>query len=148
MTGTLYLGVTRAPTEVPTLEPVLMGSAYGLLLNELQRSPEGLLMAAKQLLQCALDLDTGVSLSKLLLRGFLPCRLFQLLFANPPGSPFASPSELLLYVACTVARVENAGEFLLTQASSSNLRGLTVSDHLPLATPVATRVASWYSCVS
>ena len=62
MTGALYLGVTRAPTEVPTLEPVLMGSAYGLLLNELQRSPEGLLLAAKQLLQCALDLDTGVSL--------------------------------------------------------------------------------------
>ena len=52
-------GVAEVPTEVPTLHPELLGTSYGLLLNELHRSPEGVLAAASDLLLCALDLDTG-----------------------------------------------------------------------------------------
>jgi hypothetical protein len=51
------------PTEVPTTNSALLGTVYGLLLNELQRSPVGFIDSCITLLKQALDLDTGTVLT-------------------------------------------------------------------------------------
>lgn len=84
----------RMPKEVPTLESKLIATTYGLLLNELQRSPEQILSSVISLLKLALDLDTG--------------------------TVFSTTREVVLYVIYTAAKVENALVFLL-QASQKNV---------------------------
>ena len=44
---------------VPTEDPVLLCTPYGLLINELQRSPRGVIRSMMELLKLALDLDVG-----------------------------------------------------------------------------------------
>ena len=51
--------MNQAPTMVPTENPTLLCTPYGLLFNELQRSPEGIIQSMMELLQLALDLDIG-----------------------------------------------------------------------------------------
>ena len=47
------------PQEVPCAKPELLSTAYGLMLNELYRSPAVVLTATVKLLKLALDLNTG-----------------------------------------------------------------------------------------
>ncbi len=51
--------IEATPKEVPATNRALLGTVYGLLLNELQRSPAGFLESCISLLKLALDLDTG-----------------------------------------------------------------------------------------
>ena len=47
------------PKFVPTKDPKLLATPYGLLLNELHRSPDGVIQSMLDLLRFALNLDTG-----------------------------------------------------------------------------------------
>ena len=49
----------QAPQEVPAAKPEQLATAYGLMLNELYRSPSVVLNATVKLLKLALDLNTG-----------------------------------------------------------------------------------------
>lgn len=49
----------EVPEEVPTPRPELLSTAYGLLHNELHRSPATVIQSIVQLLKLALDLDAG-----------------------------------------------------------------------------------------
>ena len=51
--------MNQAPTMVPTENPTLLCTPYGLLFNELQRSPGGIIKSMMDLLKLALDLDIG-----------------------------------------------------------------------------------------
>ena len=44
------------PKDVPTINPKLLATAYGMLLNELHRSPEGVSESLLRLLKQALEL--------------------------------------------------------------------------------------------
>ena len=57
-----YLSVEMTgvePVMVPTQHPDLLATPYGLLMNELHRSPNNVLDAAMRLLEGVLALDTG-----------------------------------------------------------------------------------------
>jgi len=47
------------PTMVPTRSPELLATSYGMLLNELVRSPGNIVNPALSLLKSAVELDTG-----------------------------------------------------------------------------------------
>ena len=47
------------PTMVPTRSPELLATSYGMLLNELVRSPNNIVSPALSLLKGAVELDTG-----------------------------------------------------------------------------------------
>lgn len=47
------------PTQVPTTDRALFATPCGLLFNELQKSPHGLMRALSDLLEFAIELDTG-----------------------------------------------------------------------------------------
>jgi hypothetical protein len=51
------------PLEVPTNKPELLATPYGLLLNELQRSPSGIIDSILRLITLSLELDTGTVFS-------------------------------------------------------------------------------------
>ena len=82
-------GSSRAPSMVPSEDERLLSTPYGLLLNELVRSPSQLLTAVISLINLALGLDTG--------------------------SYFASQADLILYVVRFTTRVENFLAFLTDQ---------------------------------
>jgi len=77
----------REPQEVPTSEKPLLATPYGLLLNELHRSPQLVLQSVIRLLQLALSLDTG--------------------------TVHSSTVSVILYIVRFVSRVENFVSFLL-----------------------------------
>lgn len=47
------------PKDVPTTNPVLLATPYGHLINELHRSPAGVINSMLKLMTLALDLDSG-----------------------------------------------------------------------------------------
>jgi thiol-disulfide isomerase/thioredoxin len=55
----LELGANYAPSLVPSEEPKLIASPYGLLFNELHYSPDGLIRTLVSLIQQARKLDVG-----------------------------------------------------------------------------------------
>ena len=94
---------------VPTEDPTLLCTPYGLLFNELQRSPAGVISSMMELLKLALDLDIGT---------------------------FKAPnSDIVRFVVRTACRFENYMTFLIQHATdthphipSSRLRDVEVSD--------------------
>ena len=52
-------GEDRVPTEVPVRDQTLLNTSYGLLFNELAKSPHELLSSTQKLLDLALYLDAG-----------------------------------------------------------------------------------------
>ena len=87
----LHKGKARAPEFVPSKDETLLNTPYGLLINELARSPTQVMKATTQLLKLALALDTG--------------------------SYFASQSDIILYVMRFGCRVENFVTFVLNYAA-------------------------------
>jgi len=80
-----------APVFVPTKDEKQLNTAYGLLINELARSPSQVISAILRLLQLALALDTG--------------------------SYFASQADIILYVLRLGTRIENFVSFVLSYCS-------------------------------
>lgn len=87
----LHKGKAKAPEFVPSKDETLLNTPYGLLINELARSPTQVMKATTQLLKLALALDTG--------------------------SYFASQSDIILYVMRFGCRVENFVTFVLNYAA-------------------------------
>ena len=79
---------------VPTQHPGLLASAYGLLVNELHRAPDNVLVPVQQLLTGALALDTGAV-----------CDL--------GGEDFNTGVDIILYVTRLACRVDNYVSFLM-----------------------------------
>ena len=104
----------RMPQEVPTTNPVLLGTSYGLLLNELQRSPAAIIASITNLVRLALELDTG--------------------------SAFATSRDVVLYVVRTAARVDSAITFLIESQAST--RGLEMQVNVLQALQTGTSVRS------
>lgn len=52
----LPASLKEEPKEVPTANPKLLATPYGMLINELHRSPAGVIDSAIKLLKFALDL--------------------------------------------------------------------------------------------
>ncbi|CAJ1390236.1 unnamed protein product [Effrenium voratum] len=78
----------QVPQLVPAEDPELLGTAFGLLTNELARSPEATIDAVLQLLEQALRLDTQ--------------------------DPHATTTTLILSVLQLCCRVQNTLAFLLS----------------------------------
>lgn len=55
----LAKGCCKAPEHVPTRDELLLNTPYGLLINELVRSPSQVVRATIKLLKLALALDAG-----------------------------------------------------------------------------------------
>jgi len=80
-------GLHEAPTMVPSEKKELLATPYGLIVNELQRSPTVFLRSVLELVRLGLDLDTG--------------------------SAKSSTIDVILHVVRTGARVENYLSFLV-----------------------------------
>ncbi len=85
-----------APQFVPTTDETCLATPYGLLLNELTRSPYQLLKALIRLLRLALSLDTG--------------------------SYFASQTDIILYALRLGCRVENFVSYVLRYGKHSTVQ--------------------------
>eukprot|EP01087_Luapelamoeba_hula_P004848 TRINITY_DN1482_c0_g1_i1.p1 TRINITY_DN1482_c0_g1~~TRINITY_DN1482_c0_g1_i1.p1 ORF type:complete len:4317 (-),score=602.49 TRINITY_DN1482_c0_g1_i1:51-13001(-) len=99
--------LNKEPHDVPTSEPELLATPYGMLINELHRSPAGLIDSTLKLLRFALDLDTG--------------------------SAHSSTVDIILYVMRVAIRVNNYLTFMIShtlgkhECISSTLRDVTVT---------------------
>jgi hypothetical protein len=95
------------PAMVPTQHPQLLSTAYGLLLNELHRSPETVLRGVSALLKGALALDTGAV-----------CDIGAL--------DFNTGVDIILYVTRLAARVDNHVSFLVQHTTGKHpcVRGM------------------------
>jgi hypothetical protein len=82
---------------VPCSDPELLSTPYGLLVNELSRSPTTVLRAVLALLRGALACDTGS-------------------VVDTDASTFNSSATIILYVIRLCARVENYVSFLVNIA--------------------------------
>jgi hypothetical protein len=87
----LHKNSAGAPQFVPAKNERLLNTAYGLLINELARSPSQVVTALIHLLKLALALDTG--------------------------SYFASQTDIILYVIRLATRIENFILFVLSYAA-------------------------------
>jgi len=121
---------------VPTRDESRLNTAYGLLLNELARSPAQLVQSLKELMRLALALDTG--LPAMLIghsptTGCAPPRDSGARSHLPPHSParagsyFASQADIILYVMRLVSRIENFIAFLLAPPPDVTLRDTPVT---------------------
>lgn len=91
----LVLGDTGVfPAMVPTQHPGLLSSAYGLMINELHRSPANVLEPTVSLISGALALDTGA-------------------VCDVGGTDFNTGVDIILYVTRFAARVDNYISFLV-----------------------------------
>jgi len=103
----LPAGCKEVPEMVPTDKPELLATPFGLLVNEMQRSPTTLLSSVMLLVKLSLDLDTGSSTS--------------------------STAEVILHVVRTATRVENYLSFLVEHTTGSHdsirapLRDVTIT---------------------
>jgi len=86
-----------SPVMIPTTQTQLLATSFGLLVNELVRSPDTVLKAVDALLEGALALDTGSV-----------CDL--------GASDFNTSVDIILYVARLACRVENYVSFLVAHA--------------------------------
>eukprot|EP01083_Nonionella_stella_P030773 84290_1 len=104
----LPASLPREPTHVPTTDPRLLATPYGLLLNELHRSPSGVFQSMFDLLRFALNLDTG--------------------------TVHSTTVRIILFVVLLAARFDNSAHFLISHARgrhsclSAALRDVRVSD--------------------
>ena len=98
----LHKGSAEAPTEVPTKDEKLLNTPYGLLLNELARSPSQVVLCTIKLLKLALGLDAG--------------------------SYFASQSTIIMYLLRFGCRVENHIRFVLDYAAGKTHATLVLRD--------------------
>ena len=89
------------PAMVPTQCPELLSTAYGLLLNELHRSPDTVLRGVQALLRGALALDTGAV-----------CDIGAL--------DFNTGVDIILYVTRLAARVDNFVSFLVQHSEGKH----------------------------
>lgn len=78
---------SQAPIEVPTSKPEHLGTAHGLMLNEIIRSPSVVIDATVKLLKLALDLNTG--------------------------SAKGSTTEVILYVCRMASRIDSYVKFVI-----------------------------------
>ena len=83
----LPMAMNQEPRFVPTRDERLLATPYGLLINELHRSPDAVLKSTLRLLELALDLDTG--------------------------SFKASTVDIILYVVRLCARVDSYIDFMV-----------------------------------
>eukprot|EP00954_Amorphochlora_amoebiformis_P002751 216063-Amorphochlora_amoeboformis.AAC.1 len=83
----LPMGLNQEPKFVPTVKSELLATPYGLLINEIHRSPDAVLQSVHKLLELALDLDTGTFKS--------------------------STVDIILYVVRLCCRVENYVDFMI-----------------------------------
>lgn len=90
----------QMPPEVPTKDPRLLGTAHGLLLNEVQYSADHLVDVVTRLLQQALDMDTG--------------------------NAFSATRPIALFLIRLAVHVEKALRYLYT--TSIKARGLSVGE--------------------
>jgi len=90
----LPLGYGAAPEEVPAPDIKQIAAPYGLLLNEVYRSPEGLLASIRKLLAQARELDS-----------------------RDPG---ASNVPIILYICRVIFRVYNYVTFVVRLADADN----------------------------
>lgn len=149
-----YLSVEMTgvePVMVPTLHPDLLATPYGLLLNELHRSPTNVLNAASLLLEGVLALDTGsvcdpepptvqIGLGAAKDDGKLKVTDFNtstdiILYAVRLGVAHCSHCSHMLFNCCCVgARFDNYITFLLEHATGQHqcidtkLREVEVTD--------------------
>jgi len=91
-----------APVFVPAKDETLLNTPYGLLLNELARSPHQVMKATITLLKLALSLDTG--------------------------SYFASQSDIILYLVRFACRIENFVDFVLQYADGKLHKAFRMRD--------------------
>eukprot|EP00729_Bicosta_minor_P009922 gene9922-5877_t len=98
----LHKGSAEAPKEVPTKNEKLLNTPYGLLLNELARSPSQVVLSTIKLLKLALGLDAG--------------------------SYFASQSTIIMYLLRFGCRVENHIRFVLDYAAGKTHATLVLRD--------------------
>ena len=97
---TLYLTAIRLgmmdvePVMVPSRHPELLATPFGLLMNELHRSPRTILTGVKTLLLGALAVDTGS-------------------VVDAGATDFNASTDIILYVTRLVMRVDNYASFLL-----------------------------------
>lgn len=82
------------PMMVPTLHPELLATPYGLLMNELCRSPDTIIEGLLTILRGALACDTGS-------------------VVDVGGTTFNESSLIILYAARLGARVDNYITFLI-----------------------------------
>eukprot|EP00760_Papus_ankaliazontas_P003017 PhM_4_TR11378/c0_g1_i1/m.4426 len=86
----LELGCASAPTMIPSEDKRFLATPYGLLLNELHRSPKNLVSSLMSLLKQARMLDTG--------------------------TVYSTTVKVILYVVRLCARIENAMHFFVSHA--------------------------------
>uniref|UniRef100_A0A7S1J653 ubiquitinyl hydrolase 1 n=1 Tax=Eutreptiella gymnastica TaxID=73025 RepID=A0A7S1J653_9EUGL len=90
----LPLGLNAAPKMVPSEDPRLLGTPYGVLLNELHRSPAALLDSLLSFLKQGLECDSG--------------------------TPYSTETDLILYAVRVAARVANSVAFLIAHATGAH----------------------------
>jgi len=83
----LPLNMTYEPKFVPAKNEALLATPYGLLINEIHRSPDAVLQSVIKLLELAMDLDTG--------------------------SFKSSTVDIILYVIRLCCRVDNYIDFMI-----------------------------------
>eukprot|EP01012_Entosiphon_sulcatum_P007139 TRINITY_DN13559_c0_g1_i1.p1 TRINITY_DN13559_c0_g1~~TRINITY_DN13559_c0_g1_i1.p1 ORF type:complete len:4669 (-),score=764.85 TRINITY_DN13559_c0_g1_i1:3029-17035(-) len=98
----------KAPKQVPSEDDSLLATSHGLLLNELEHSPQGVVEPLIRLLNLAVESDSGT-------------------VRNAPVV------EVILYLLRTVARVENYIYFLIAHTTGRHpsisipLRGVVIT---------------------
>jgi hypothetical protein len=112
-----HLSVEREgvrPAMVPTQRPELLATPYGMLLNELQHSPDVVLKGVQSLLEAALALDTGS-------------------VCDGDSLDFNTGVGIILYMTRLGARIDNYITFLMEVATGTHqsilakLRGVVVT---------------------
>jgi hypothetical protein len=107
------------PMMVPTAHADLLATSYGLLMNELVRSPETVLRAVMALLKGALACDTGS-------------------VVDEGATEFNTSTRIILYMTRLGCRVDNYLSFLIDWATNSHdcidcpLRETDISDDILL----------------
>jgi hypothetical protein len=93
------------PMMVPTANPELLATSYGLLMNELCRSPETVIRAVLTLLKGALACDTGsvIDVNK----------------DNEFVTEFNTSTKIILYTTRMGARLDNYLSYLIEYASGN-----------------------------
>lgn len=114
----LAMGMTGvAPTMVPSNNPKLLATPYGLLMNDLLSSPDLVVRAVMSILTGALSCDTGT-------------------VVDESTAYFNTSSVIILYAVRLAARVDNYISFLIDWATGTHdcidwpLREVDIPEHL------------------
>jgi hypothetical protein len=105
------------PLVVPTQHPALLATPFGLLMNEMSRSPDTIIRSVLVLLRGALACDTGS-------------------VADEDADEFNVSTQIILYLSRVGARVDNYLSFLIDHARGEHdtivheLRGSDIPDDI------------------